>query len=1016
MELPLALRTAMESGGVTLFIGAGVCHNYITSDGRAAPDGRELARRLARNLDLDPGADPDLAKIAQLVELRRDRSTLERLIINELDGIEPDEHLLWLFSKTWRAIFTTNYDRVIQRSYELISDPTQEPVTFTASRDTVWVDPRLQVGIFHLHGSLFEGEHRSALITANDYATFREQRSMLFDFLKQSFATSPILYIGYSNSDPNWEVVRAELRSEFAPSTPPEAYRVAPSTDPIDEEILAAQGVFTLAGTLEDFRAACERDLPGLRVEPSKLDDIKTTIPPGLIGAFEESPPAVMRLLKAWSYVNQEDFSAPLNTHAFLRGDAPTWSTIAHGVAFERDVEEPLYEMLLDGATDPTQRVRSQILLGPAGYGVSTLLRRLAVRLAQDQVGTVLWHRPGTPFLVADVEFAATSLPGPVFFIVDNASDADEALPGAVTQLRERGRDANFVFGDRLNEWRQRRLRMSPREWALESLSEAEIDGLLDCLSANRELGVLEELPRNLQRAAVREKHGKELLVAMREATSGEGFDAIVADEFWSLPSEAAQSIYRLVAALYRTRASARVGLMASILRLNPVQIYQVANQELEGVVIFETIDEELDITVARPRHHVIADMIWSRCMDRSQREDLLLQVVREVNLNFPADALAFDRLVRSDDVVDDIADIEGRVEFFERACRKDPSSPYVRQHYARMLRRAGLYEEALAQVDAGLRLGARRALHHTRGVILSDMAVKATSPELGRRRLIQAEQAFQQVLSLNPRDEYAFQGLADLYLQWAMRAPTAVEKAEYLKQCERTVSDGLTKVRDKEGLWIISASVANFLDDAPGVLEALSRAVDGSPEALVARYLLGREYEERGELEAAVDTLMPILEVQPDQYRAAIVAARSMYKLGRPPSEAAAILNLASLTGERDARFVALLSGLQFLAGNFDEATRLVRHAEGAGFRVHEQNRVEFVAEAGGTVTRYDGAILRLRGGYAFLRTSAFPQDIFSPGSELSSHGLKEGSRVRFSLGFTARGPKAFDLESIVD
>jgi hypothetical protein len=38
---------------------------------------------------------------------------------------------------------------------------------------------------------------------------------MLFAMLKKEFATSTILYIGYRNSDPNWDLVLDELYAEF---------------------------------------------------------------------------------------------------------------------------------------------------------------------------------------------------------------------------------------------------------------------------------------------------------------------------------------------------------------------------------------------------------------------------------------------------------------------------------------------------------------------------------------------------------------------------------------------------------------------------------------------------------------------------------------------------------------------------------------------------------------------------------------------------------------------------------
>jgi SIR2-like domain len=44
---------------------------------------------------------------------------------------------------------------------------------------------------------------------------------MLWSRLKTEFATSTILYVGYSGRDPNWRLVLDELTQEFLPSALP---------------------------------------------------------------------------------------------------------------------------------------------------------------------------------------------------------------------------------------------------------------------------------------------------------------------------------------------------------------------------------------------------------------------------------------------------------------------------------------------------------------------------------------------------------------------------------------------------------------------------------------------------------------------------------------------------------------------------------------------------------------------------------------------------------------------------
>ena len=150
-------------------------------------------------------------------------------------------------------------------------------------------------------------------------------------------------------------------------------------------------------------------------------------------------------------------------------------------------------------------------------------------------------------------------LPQPVIFIVDNASDAGEALPAVIAAAKGTNGCRRLSSGRSAERMAEPPTTRAPAcEFLIDPLSDDEVNRLLDCLQSHGSLGVLQDLPRELQFSAVKIKHGKELLVAMWEATAGEAFGAIIEDEYWSLQSEEARSIYGFAASLYRTRAIAK--------------------------------------------------------------------------------------------------------------------------------------------------------------------------------------------------------------------------------------------------------------------------------------------------------------------------------------------------------------------------------------------------------------------------------------------------------------------------
>jgi hypothetical protein len=315
----------------------------------------------------------------------------------------------------------------------------------------------------------------------------------------------------------------------------------------------------------------------------------------------------------------------------------------------------------------------------------------VAANLVSERAAAVFLHRQGTPLLEGDVEFASSIFDDscPVF-VIDNAADHILALHNSIHRLRALKRQAAFLIGERLNEWRYSHSKLAAIEFLLDPLSDLEINKLLDCLTANHALNKLQDLSRDLQFASIKQNYQKELLVAMREATDGKGFDAILEDEYRGIPSDIAKRLYLYVCCMYQHGAYARDGLLSELVGVPLSELYQFTSTETEGVVFFEEIDPSYGHYAARARHRTIAAVVWERVAEPTEREEIVLSALSGLNLNYRTDVRAFENFIRSDRLVDSVRSLEGRIRFFENACQKDPRSPYVRQHYARMLSRSG--------------------------------------------------------------------------------------------------------------------------------------------------------------------------------------------------------------------------------------------------------------------------------------------------------------------------------------
>ena len=462
----------------------------------------------------------------------------------------------------------------LERAYQLNPNPPQKPVPMAVTANLTYTDTLVDVPIFHLHGSPYSPCSSSIVVTQMDYTRYKDNRQMVWERLKHDAATLTILYMGYSGRDPNWQMVIEEMAREFAPSQTPMAYRIDPYAKPTDVEILKEfRRVETLVMSLTDFHALVEQEIGDRRPEPDTINKLRNKVPQHLREAYDVSPAAMLRLLDSWTYINDERVTDLPNTKEFLLGSKPNWSLIAQNHRFKRDVEDELWDWTLEFSTNPKARSTAAALTAPAGYGTTTILMAQALRIVDGGIGPVFMLHESADVHEGDVAYAASLFPDVAcYFIIDQAREQSANIQSALVQQRKTTSNCLFIFGVRRNEWLSPKTRFKAEEFEIEALSDDEINRLLDFLGAENSLDKLKELDREFQFAIVKKQHEKQLLVAMREATAGDGvgFDSIIEGEYRSIDEENSPSIsrdlYLLVCCFYQHGMLIRNELMEAIL------------------------------------------------------------------------------------------------------------------------------------------------------------------------------------------------------------------------------------------------------------------------------------------------------------------------------------------------------------------------------------------------------------------------------------------------------------------
>ena len=304
----------------------------------------------------------------------------------------------------------------------------------------------------------------------------------------------------------------------------------------------------------------------------------------------------------------------------------------------------------MEYATNPKAKSTAITLTGAAGYGITTILMAVALKIVEATHGPVFMLREGAEVNEGDVAYAATLFPNvPCYFVVDQAQEQAAKVRAALTQQLKTSTNCLFIMGERRNQWLSSKGRFPTEEFVVTPLSDGEINRLLDFLGAEGALGELEHLDRSFQFSIIKNKHEQQLLVAMREATAGEGvgFDAIIENEYRSIDEgnspSLSRELYLLVCCFYQHGMLIRDRLLESVLGLPLDALHKEVGTLLEGLVDYWETDIVRGEYAARARHRIIAEIVWKKCGSRQRKENLLQKSMEKMNLTYRLDKVVFD-------------------------------------------------------------------------------------------------------------------------------------------------------------------------------------------------------------------------------------------------------------------------------------------------------------------------------------------------------------------------------------
>lgn len=1023
----LSTRTA------TLFLGAGINAGICNQNGEEFPLGTGLAKLICRDLLEDELLELTLDEAAEYARSRVGPQALNKYLFDLFSGFNPGLAHIAAVQVPWDTIYTTNFDDLLERAEQKAGQQVAGRIKVIMSLDTGLSHLREQdIPYYKLHGSidLANTKEGRLILTREDYRHYEQFRRPLFKRLRRDLTNRTCVFVGYSMMDSNFRDILEECRKALGVKLLPLSYAIRPGFRQGEAEFwMDKYNVHLVDATAEDFLGQL-RDTwftEGHVVVPLEKREAHET--------FEADPSTRFpRITDCFFQALPEACTGLAEPRKFFLGAEPTWADIRDNIAPYRTLWWTVLETMFDELAEPTAAPSAYIVTGHAGTGKTTLLRSLAYTLAKEFDTMVLIHIGGTPLEAKELRpLVNETIDKRIVMLVHDAAEYAHELRQLYLDAVQLNLPLTLLLEDRTNQWNAVAPNIkddfSPGVFELGALSREEIIAILDALKKHDALGSIASLDRGLQIAHFANLAHKDLLVALRELTSGSRFDLIIKDEYSKIPGVLAQKAYAYAAALGQVDLYIRHATLLRLLHCEAGELSKAVFKPTEGVLISSQFTGRSRHTIGyrvRTRHPVIASVVFSvAASDDIQKLELINSILSALDPGYHEDRQLLHSIIRRRELVKTLSSEEKQRGVYDLLAQLLPNNAYVFQHRS-------ILEKDLGAVDAAIDFARKAkssqphnpAIANTLGLAL-EMAARSQKQPMRRQALLsEADSLFE--MGINEEKGNPFGYLGRVYvLRQHLRNEQSVER-RILLQAEilSTLEIGREETDNSPVIEREIAQEQKSLGELSDAIATLEEALKKQPSNeriadLLIQFVVRQGWEDKT-LEAK--NLLKAIEVA----NKSIVYSPNSWRLHRHLARlhTQEVNNVDLVTEHYEAairnnkKAVGLyveLAGYLFKKGKEKEARQFFIRANQLPVSSQAKHKIyNWFTDETGNRREFLGRINRMAGAGAFVLAVPENFEAFFWRRTGDTATLVKGDEIKFYVGFNCRGALAEIIEVV--
>jgi tetratricopeptide (TPR) repeat protein len=869
------------------------------------------------------------------------------------------------------------------------------------------------------------------ILTADQYVTHREGRHYLFRTFDQWAYEYPVIFVGHGLQDSD---IRGTLLEVSKNTTiRPRHFLVKPNTSAEETRFWESKKITVLNGTFEDFLTELDRIIPrGVR---PLLQKIEYQHP--IINRFVVNEALVITiqalLTRDADYVYSGMSVEDGKPGAFYKGFDLGWFPIERNLDVRRILTDTLLNDVIIRSEDDRPTVAELYAIkAEAGAGKSVFLRRLAWDAATQSDALCLFARKEGSIRYEALQELHRVTQQRIFLFFDDAADNVSSLLALITKARREKIPLTIITAERINAWNMSCVPLNQylsEHFLLRYLSRTEIGVLVKLLEEHDSLGP--NLINKTHEERVEEFHeqaGRQLLVALHEATLGPPFEEILFDEFNEIQPPSARSLYLTVCVLNRMKVPVRAGLIARVHQIPFDQFREQLFAPLEHVVRVRLNSGTGDYFYTA-RHPEIAQIVFERALsDKNDRYHEYVRILRELNPAYSSDKASLRDMVRAktlDELFPDFQDVRS---IFDIALTIAPRDAYIYQQKANYerIRPSGNYSEAHKLLRTARGLDPKdTTIAHTLAELVRTQAESAEYPLERERFRSEAKKLLQPLLGDQVSGRYARHTMVKLALDHLRdvldsASTTDREVDEAIRAIETPLQRWQQEHPDDHFLLTAESDFSHLLRDSERSLKALKRAFAANPRDRYVTTRLARVLEDGGKYEEARDTLHAALDSNRGDKQLNFRYAMVLRKLGQG-DHATLIHHLRRAFTQGDQNFEAQFWFARYAfeardTKDREESRKLFRRLRDIPMAHEDRHRIRDQIIVNDRPTYFQGSVAKIEAVHGFIERDGIGDWLFFHRNNMDEEfwdTLRPRMRVAFNIGFSYAGVRALNVEA---